>query len=292
MARTKTVVTIISKIKDRPFATEAALVVIYGHDLGKKYALDKNAHVIGRSAKTDIHIDQESISRNHAKITNNGKGVAIRDLGSTNGTYVNDEPVDEHVLRDGDLIKIGRTIFKFLTGGNIESQYHEEIYRLTTIDGLTQIYNKRYFQEALEREVSRSVRYERGLSLLMFDIDFFKRVNDDHGHLAGDTVLKKLAEAVRKAIRREDILARYGGEEFAILLPESTLEQATVLAEKLRAMVEACPFSFDGKTMPVTISVGVAGMPAGAGVGPDQFVELADQALYRAKNAGRNCVKT
>ena len=88
--------------------------------------------MIGRSSKCDIQIDQESISRNHSKIVNTGKSILIRDLGSTNGTYVNDEPVDEYVLRDGDLIKIGRTIFKFLTGGNIENAYHEEIYRLTT----------------------------------------------------------------------------------------------------------------------------------------------------------------
>ena len=119
--------------------------------------------------------------------------MLLRDLGSTNGTYVNDELVDEYVLRDGDLIKIGRTIFKFLAGGNIENAYHEEIYRLTTIDGLTQIFNKRYFVETLEREIGRAQRYRRALSLVMFDIDHFKKINDSYGHLAGDYVLKQLA---------------------------------------------------------------------------------------------------
>ena len=159
-----------------PSGKEACLVVIYGSELGKKYNLNSASLVIGRSSKCDIQIDQESISRNHSKIVNTGKSILIRDLGSTNGTYVNDEPVDEYVLRDGDLIKIGRTIFKFLTGGNIENAYHEEIYRLTTVDGLTQIFNKRYFLDTIEREVARAHRYRRPLSLVMFDIDHFKKI--------------------------------------------------------------------------------------------------------------------
>src|SRR5262249_22340805 len=162
-----------------------------------------------------------------------------------NGTYINDDLIDEHVLRDRDLIKIGRTIFKFLTGGNIESAYHEEIYRLTTVDGLTQIYNKRYFMEALERELSRSQRYRRELSLIMFDIDHFKLINDTFGHLAGDYVLKYLASVVKTKIRREDIIARFGGEEFAIVLPEIDHAGALQFAEKIRKLVAATPFRFE-----------------------------------------------
>src|SRR5207245_2126485 len=163
--RNKTGVTVISRVPERPAAKEACLVVIYGVELGKKYNLDVPTIIIGRSSKSDIQIDQESTSRNHSKIVNTGKSILIRDLGSTNGTYVNDEPIEEYVLRDGDLIKIGRTIFKFLTGGNIENAYHEEIYRLTTVDGLTQISNKRYFMDTIEREVARAHRYRRPLSL-------------------------------------------------------------------------------------------------------------------------------
>src|SRR5512142_2783884 len=211
--RSKTVVTVISKISERPVGKDACLVVIYGLELGRKYNLDSANVNIGRSSKSDVQIDQESVSRNHARIINTGKSMILRDLGSTNGTYVNDQLIDEYVLRDGDFVKIGRTIFKFLTGGNIENAYHEEIYRLTTVDGLTQIYNKRYFMEVLEREISRSHRYGRELSLIMFDIDHFKNINDTYGHLAGDHVLKHLASAVKGRIRREDIMARYGGEE-------------------------------------------------------------------------------
>src|ERR1044071_1390079 len=224
--RAKTVVTAISRITDRPLGKEACLVVIYGDELGKKYNLNTPSVVVGRSSKCDIQIDQETISRNHSKIVNTGKSILVRDLGSTNGTYVNDEPVEEYVLRDGDLIKIGRTIFKFLTGGNIENAYHEEIYRLTTVDGLTQISNKRHFMESLEREIARAHRYQRAMSLAMFDIDHFKRINDTYGHLAGDYVLKQLASAVQQHIRTEDLFARYGGEEFSIVLPEIDREHA------------------------------------------------------------------
>ena len=123
-----------SDITARPISKDPGLVIIYGDELGKMYKLNTTSAVIGRSSKCDIQVDQESISRNHSKIVNTGKSILIRDLGSTNGTYVNDEPVEEYVLRDGDLIKVGRTIFKFLSAGNIEHAYHEEMHRLATIN--------------------------------------------------------------------------------------------------------------------------------------------------------------
>jgi diguanylate cyclase (GGDEF)-like protein len=288
-ARNKTVVTVISRISDRPAGKEACLVVIYGLDLGKKYNVDRPSIVIGRSSKADIQIDQESVSRNHCKLINTGKSIMLRDLGSTNGTYVNDELVDEYVLRDGDLIKIGRCIFKFLSGNNIENAYHEEIYRLTTIDGLTQIYNKRYFIETLEREIGRAHRYRRELSLIMFDIDKFKPINDTYGHLAGDHVLKQLASVIKTRIRREDILARYGGEEFAIILPEIDRHNALVFAEKIRVLVENAVFRFEDTDIPVTISIGVASI-ANEVQEPHEFIRLADENLYEAKSQGRNRV--
>ena len=288
-ARNKTVVTVISRISDRPAGKEACLVVIYGLDLGKKYNVDRPSIVIGRSSKADIQIDQESVSRNHCKLINTGKSIMLRDLGSTNGTYVNDELVDEYVLRDGDLIKIGRCIFKFLSGNNIENAYHEEIYRLTTIDGLTQVYNKRYFIETLEREIGRAHRYRRELSLIMFDIDHFKKINDTYGHLAGDHVLKQLASVIKARIRREDIMSRYGGEEFAIILPEIDNYNAVQFAEKIRGIVEKAAFRFEDTDIPVTISIGCASMTTELQE-PHEFVRVADGHLYTAKSQGRNRV--
>ena len=288
--RNKTVVTVISRITDKkPVAKDACFVVIYGEDLGKKHNLADSSIVIGRSSKCDIQIDQESVSRNHSELINTGKSIIVRDLGSTNGTYVNDVPVDEHVLRDGDLVKIGRTILKFLNGDNIEHSYHEEIYRLTTVDGLTQVYNKRYFLEVLDREISRAQRYSRELSLIMFDIDNFKKINDTFGHLAGDHVLKHLAEVIKDRIRREDIMARYGGEEFAVVLPEIDSFNACQLAEKIRHLVERTTFTFEDAQIPITISLGVASATSDTQSAP-QFIKLADDKLYEAKRLGRNRV--
>ncbi len=284
-----TVVTPVSRISDRPSTSEACLVVIYGHDLGKKYNLDRDSFIIGRSSGVEIRLEQEAVSRNHCKLVNTGDSVIVRDLGSTNGTYVNDQLVDEYRMRDGDLLKVGRCIFKFLSGDNIESAYHEEIYRLTTIDGLTQIYNKRYFLESLDREMGRAQRYLRDLSLILFDIDHFKAVNDTYGHLAGDYVLKQLAMEIKRRIRREDILARYGGEEFAIILPELDNASATHFGEKIRRIASEANFRFDETDIPVTVSVGVTTLEP-AVRDSATFIKRVDEKLYRAKSNGRNCV--
>ncbi len=264
-------------------------MVIYGLDLGKKYDVAKKAVAIGRSSTSDVQVDQESVSRNHCQLINTGQTILLRDLGSTNGTYVNDELVDEYVLRDGDFIKVGRCIFKFLVGTNIESAYHEEIYRLTTIDGLTQIFNKRYFIETLEREIGRAERYRRHLSLIMFDIDHFKDANDTYGHLAGDHILRQLAASIKTRIRREDILARYGGEEFSIILPEIDSANATVFAEKIRSLVERTVFEFEDIRIPLTISLGVACLAPNLQT-PEDLIKIADEKLYLAKEQGRNRV--
>ena len=305
MGKDSTVVTVISKTPSPESSSrEACLVVINGVDLGKKYSLVQSSTLIGRSSKVDIQIDEDSISRNHAIIEKREGEFVIRDLESTNGTYVNDRPIRTHSLRDGDQIKIGSTIFKFLSGSNIESAYHDEIYQLTTTDGLTGAYNKRYFIKEMEREMSRSIRYGRDLSLVMCDIDHFKETNDTYGHLAGDYVLKQVARLIRSHIRRDDIFARYGGEEFMLLLPEVPKESAYQLAEKLRQLVESEHFVFDEVSIPVTISLGVAGLSEylsrqsannrkqqSQEINCFAFIQLVDDRLYEAKDAGRNCVR-
>jgi diguanylate cyclase (GGDEF)-like protein len=214
----------------------------------------------------------------------------VEDLGSTNGTYLNDQEVlSAQPLRSGDLVKVGGSIFKFLDGDNIETQYHETIYTLTIADGLTGVNNKRYFLEYIEREMGRSHRYHRPLSLMMFDIDHFKKINDVHGHLAGDYVLRELAQSIKRLVRREQCFARYGGEEFALVMPEDGPEKARLFAEKIRKMIEEKSFVFEDKEIPVTISIGVAEMNQDM-TEPTQFIKVADANLYRAKKAGRNRV--
>jgi diguanylate cyclase (GGDEF)-like protein len=266
---------------------EAYLVVIYGDELGKRIPLAGGSVEAGRSSTCEVPIDQESVSRRHARIWWTGAGFRVKDLGSTNGTFVNDNQVSEHELRDGDLVKVGRTILKFMSGSNIEASYHEEIYRMMTFDGLTQIYNKRYFHETLEREISRSKRYGRELSLILFDIDHFKQKNDTYGHLAGDAILRELAMVVRWKLRREDVFARVGGEEFGILTPEVGLKGVREVAEKVRGVVESTTFRFEKHVIPTTVSLGYTVWRGGED-GADALFQRADAALYVAKQGGRN----
>jgi diguanylate cyclase (GGDEF)-like protein len=274
---------------DASRAGDACIVVIYGTELGRRVQLGKAPFEIGRSSSNDLFIDQESISRHHARISFDGTSYWVADLGSTNGTYVNDELVREQRLRDGDQVRIGRSILKFMTGENVEVHYHEEIYRLMTVDGLTQIFNRRYFNEALEREVNRSKRYARVLSLIVFDIDHFKMVNDTWGHLVGDGVLRMIASAVKPRLRREDIFARTGGEEFAVLLPEIAIDGARITAEKVRSIVQSTPLKQEQEFIRCTVSLGVATLEDEE-TAPESLYRRADELLYQAKQSGRNRV--
>jgi len=270
----------------------ACLVQIYGPDLGKKYVLDGSVEfTVGRGENAHIVLELDNVSRRHCSFITKDDKVFIRDDGSTNGTYLNNIEVrGETALRSGDLIKVGSAIFKFLFGGelgSIEAQYHEEIYRLTIIDGLTQVYNKRYLLEFLDREMARCGRHGRALSIVMIDVDHFKRINDTYGHLAGDYVLRELASQIKTRIRREECFARYGGEEFVLVLPETGHDNSVYLAEKLRKMIEAHRFVFEGKEIKVSFSGGVADMQP-QDEGPEGFIQVADGRLYEAKRAGRN----
>jgi two-component system, cell cycle response regulator len=283
----ETRVSSVSRIIDKAISTESMLVTIYGRELGRQYKLGAETS-IGRGAENQIVLDMDNVSRQHARVLNKKDGFYIEDLNSTNGTYVNDIEIKYERLRNGDLLKIGGAILKFLQGGNIESLFHEEIYRMTIVDGLTQVHNKRYFMEFIDREMARCARYERPLSLLLFDIDHFKKINDVHGHLAGDFILKRLAEMVSKHIRKEEAFARYGGEEFAILMPETNGERARIFGEKIRRMVEATPFEYEDREIEVTVSIGISEM--GKHRDPTSFIKAADENLYKAKGAGRNKV--
>lgn len=291
MAGQETRVTKISNLKEHlAHHGESCLVQIHGPELGKKYVLSEAELSLGREEGNTIVIDLDNVSRRHAVVSCKDGKYFIKDQNSTNGTYLNDEEIrDIQPLRSGDLVKVGGAIFKFLSGDKIESLYHEEIYTLTICDGLTGVHNKRYFLEFLEREMGRCHRYQRALSLIMFDIDHFKVINDTNGHLAGDYVLRELAQLIKPRIRREECFARYGGEEFAIVQPEAGTENTRKFAEKVRKLVEDHRFSFEGKDISVTISLGVSDL-TGDMTEPLQFIKVADQNLYKAKKGGRNRV--
>jgi diguanylate cyclase (GGDEF)-like protein len=291
MSEWKTRITKVQVVKPRVDSGEACLVLVYppGPDMGKRFPLQRNEVVLGRGSDCDIQVDRDSVSRRHARVFRNGDQWMVEDLGSTNGSYVNDVPVQRSILRDSDFLKIGAAIFKFLSGAGVEAAYHEEIYRMTIIDGLTGAHNKRSFLEFLEREIARCARHRRPLSLLMFDIDHFKLINDTHGHLTGDYVLKEMSKRLLGRIRREELLARYGGEEFATVLPETDNAGAMIFGEQIRRLVADDPFEYEGDRFPVTISVGVATVE-GEDVDTTAFIKMADDNLYRAKREGRNKV--
>jgi diguanylate cyclase (GGDEF)-like protein len=273
-------------------AKNACLVHIYptGPGMGSRFCLSDGRVIIGRGNDCDIRINDHSVSRRHARIDPGEDGYYATDLQSTNGTFVNDDPADMCKLDDGDYLRVGNCIYRYLAGGNVEAEYHEEIYRLTIVDALTEINNKRYMMEFLDRELARSARYHRPLTLILFDIDLFKNINDEYGHLCGDFVLRELAASIKAVVRREELFARYGGEEFAIVLPESTLEAASTLSERLRKMIENHAFEFEDKSFHLTISLGVATTTGDAGLTPPDLLRQADEKLYQAKRAGRNRV--
>jgi two-component system, cell cycle response regulator len=280
---------------DRPVSTtrrDACVVHIYptGPGMGTRYPLADSPMVLGRGNDCDIRINDHSVSRRHARVQPGADGYYAVDLQSTNGTFVNDVPASICKLKDGDYLRVGNCIYRFLAGGNVEAEYHEEIYRLTIIDALTDIHNKRYLLEFLDRELSRSARYNRPLSLILFDIDRFKTVNDQLGHLGGDFTLRELAACVKGSVRKEELFARYGGEEFVIVLPETTLDSGRLVGERIRALVERHPFQYEGKAYTTTISVGVAATTGGEPLTPHDLIRQADEKLYQAKNAGRNRV--
>lgn len=258
--------------------------------MGSRYALLESALLLGRGEESTIQIQDHSVSRKHARIELGSDGYYVADVGSTNGTFVNDKQIENTRLHDGDYLRVGNCIYRFLAGGNVESEYHEEIYRLTIMDGLTQIHNQRYLLEFLDRELARSARHQRPLALILFDIDWFKAINDDLGHLCGDYALRELAAIVKKTVRREDLFARYGGEEFALVLVETSKEGAIDVAERIRIAVEKHPFRFEERAFNITVSSGVAFTTGDASLTAAGLMRLADDNLYQAKRAGRNRV--
>jgi diguanylate cyclase (GGDEF)-like protein len=271
---------------------DACLVHIYptGPIMGTRYPLSTKPVVLGRGKDCDICLTDHSVSRRHACIEPATDGFYAIDLQSTNGTFVNDTPTERVCLHDGDYLRIGNCIYRFLDGGNLEAEYHEEIYRLTIIDGLTGVHNKRFMLEFVERELMRSARYARPLALVMIDVDFFKTVNDEMGHLCGDYSLRELAACIKPGVRREDLFARFGGEEFALVLVESTRAAAVEVAQRVRERVARHRFVYEGREYRLTVSLGVASTTGDESLTVPELMRQADEKLYQAKRDGRNCV--
>jgi diguanylate cyclase (GGDEF)-like protein len=271
----------------------AYLIVLAGSAVGEMYKISKDETTIGRGSQADIQVVDEGISRRHAAIKLEGDRVVITDLGSTNGTFLNGERVSTQQLHDGDKIQVGSTtILKFTFHDSLDENFQRQMYESALRDGLTKAFNKKYFLERLESEFAYALRHNSPLSLVMFDIDLFKKINDTHGHLVGDQALVALSNLIIATIRKEDVFARYGGEEFAVICRGVDLKGAQLFGERIRAKVEALRTEYSGVQIKMTVSVGVAAV---SDVGMRQMLDLigiADDALYQAKRQGRNRVVT
>lgn len=271
---------------------QAYLMVIAGPHVGKMFKIEDATTILGRSSKADLHINDVGVSRQHAEFVRYGEDVFIDDMDSANGTYLNGQVIDRRQqLQDGDKITLGSTtILKFTYHDELDETFQKEMVNAALRDGLTGAYNKNYFLKHLQTEMAFALRHQTPLSLIMLDIDHFKPVNDNYGHLAGDAILKRLAEIAISSLRTEDIFARYGGEEFAIVSRGTPTDGARVIAERLRSTVEQTDFIYDDQQIPITISIGVAALPDVAASSPEELIKAADMALYDAKNGGRNRV--
>jgi diguanylate cyclase (GGDEF)-like protein len=275
--------------------TEADIILIAHPEsqrLGSRFRLSPGTTLeIGRSAAVGVSLPEVmSISRKHARLRYLGPTVTLEDLGSTNGTYINGQPIhDRTVLRSGDRFQTAAVHFKFLHEQDVESAYHLAIYELVAKDGLTEIFNKRKLEEELQRELARAVRHLRPLSLIIFDLDEFKTINDTYGHLCGDFILKQVASLARDLVRPEQVLARVGGDEFVIVAPETGAEGAEALAAKLRDRIVGYEHRYGDVRIPVSCSFGVAQLGREMAT-PQALYQAADQALLLSKRTGRNRV--
>ena len=279
----------IQRAKDQ----DPCFIIIRGKPQGQRYFLTRDEMIIGRDPAAEVCIADEAASRKHAKLTRKDDSVLLTDLGSANGTFLNDsrlQPSDPVSLAKEDMIRIGNSIFKFLPAGELEIIFYGNLGAAAHTDALTRVYNKGYLLEALEAEFKRARALHTDLSIIFFDLDHFKKINDTFGHEAGDCVLKEIAEFIRGGLLRpRDIFARYGGEEFVILLPGGNVKDTAALAERIRAAVDAHAFMYEKKRMPVTCSMGVATLLPGT-ESASILLKAADKAGYSSKQSGRNRV--
>jgi two-component system, cell cycle response regulator len=269
----------------------AYLIGLQGSNVGAMFKLDGPELVIGRASAAHIRLQDEGVSRRHARIIQVADQLVIEDLQSANGTVVNGEKVDHRVLQDGDKIRFGgTTILKFTYHDNLDESFQKQMYEAAIRDGLTKAFNKKYLLDRLATEFAYAQRHKTALSLVMFDIDHFKKVNDTLGHLAGDAALFGVARLASQIIRTEDVLGRYGGEEFGVICRGVPVLSAAILAERLRAALAQTPLDWQGQIVRLTISLGVAGIPELVANSPTDLIAAADEALYESKNGGRNRV--
>jgi diguanylate cyclase (GGDEF)-like protein len=267
------------------------MLVLDGPIMGARFRLTRLPAVGGRDDECSIILPDDAVSGRHFEVFASDSGrLLLRDLNSLNGTIVNGAYVSEHVLEVGDRLLIGHTPLRFVVHTSAEEELLQSLETRATHDPLTGLANRSYFDQRLEDEIAFMERHGTLLTLMLADLDHFKRVNDTYGHTTGDRVLVRVAATLKSCLRAEDVLARVGGEELAVILRQTAQMGAVALAERMRHAVELSAVQHGAHRVTVTISTGVATAVGGCGIkGPGLF-ELADTQLYKAKNEGRNRV--
>lgn len=279
------------ELRKRAVRDRACLVVLAGANVGEMYRIEAGETVLGRATGATIRLNDDGISRRHARIFVEEGQFLIEDLNSANGTVINGQTMARTRLADGDKIRLGpTTILKFGFTDDIEESFQQRMYEAALRDGLTKAFNKKFFLDRLDTELAYARRHSADLSLLLFDVDHFKRINDRYGHEAGDLALQHVAERLRSACGANALLGRQGGEEFVVLLKLASAEQVRAAAETLREAVQAIPFAQGGEALRVTVSIGVALLQA-QDRSLDDLLRRADGALYAAKRGGRDRVE-
>jgi two-component system cell cycle response regulator len=269
----------------------ATLTLLSGASAGAIFSLNEDENIIGRARECVVRVDDPGISRKHARVVREAPRVfVVSDLGSRNGTFVNAARIEKHQLVEGDRITIGPNVeFRFAFTDAAEEDMLRRLYESSVQDALTGAFNRKHFAERLSGEIAYAKRHKTPLSLLIFDLDHFKKVNDSLGHLGGDHVLCSVAAVVKRTLRAEDVLARYGGEEFAIIARGIDVEKAYRFGERVRTTVESAIIEWNRQRVPVTVSIGTAALSCcGDNVAADALVAKADERLYQAKRSGRN----
>jgi diguanylate cyclase (GGDEF)-like protein len=269
----------------------AVLVRMDSAQAGHVVSLDGPETRIGRHPDSTVVVDDEGMSRLHARVFYQDGYYFAEDLGSSNGTYANGERIEKAILTDGTVIQLGpRVCFRFSITDENQEKILRQLYESSVRDGLTGAYNRHFFLERLGAEIAYAVRQGSHASVLLFDVDHFKRVNDTYGHPAGDAVLRGIAAATMPLLRQEDVFARYGGEEFVLLLRGVARIGADRAGERLRGAVENLAIAAGGHTLRVTVSVGCASMECVDKADGEALIAVADRRLYAAKRGGRNRV--
>ena len=277
-------------------ATPPAYLVQLGGGLpGRMIRVAPGEMMVGRSEDNALPIFDVDVSRLHALLRFRPDGTAsLQDLGSTNGTFCNGERLATGVevpLHDGDKVQLGPSIlFKFIRPSRGDEKLLELLFERASRDGMTGLYNRAYYLDQVRYQMVQGLSQGCGLGIVLMDIDHFKKVNDSHGHGAGDDVLRGVARILQESVRGDDMVARYGGEEFIMALTTSDGSNAMRIAEAIRSTLAGRAIPTSGVELRVTASFGVAFAPPGQFLEVAGLIEAADRALYLAKQCGRNWV--